>query len=584
MVALATEYSRIDYDYIISNSPIENKDLEKIKKCIEIATRITQYIRTDILFAEIVINELSGGNKHQWISINEEGDPVDIEGIDALGIIKNAKKLIKYYNRSKDDQTDEILAENLLTSLRKKYLNLKKLSTNPDINLLELREKVFKCINSFRVGSMIFAEDKRFCDIPIKELSGIESILKWFSLSSTPDLITNEECESLQRVNPKEALEYFILKKHGTVYWEELKTNLMQIEYENLVESSTEVYNNIQAKYYIISKENIDDVIKVINCLEKMYICYCLYREEHFLDQILEELLGSKKFFWFELTRNGFFISKIIIESNNEIENLFNRCIESHSSMTFEEARKRLGKEYFEKVIKSKYEELKTLVEYRRNESVDLRLNVYALILQTSILYEQTDNQSKIYEKFIYSELVEERICSWFTIEDGVMVANKYCRSNNLKPEQILNLMIEINLGFNPEFIIQEVIENRYKGEKYTYQSEFHRAKNRNNLVEDRIRMVDLIDRFKMYFKITNDRKYLRIPYNELVLNKGRIRWYRELKIRFIKFYGNPLVFRFNHYQNSLISDFDFKRERFFFKKHYYPVKEVMLQNAMLQK
>lgn len=585
MVALAKEYSRINYDYVTDFKEIDPKDFKRIKECITIGTKITQYVEIDLSFAEIIINELAGGNKNQWLFINYEGEIFEKEEMEvpAQTIINDTKRLITYHDRLSEEDASEILAENLFSSLEKKYLSLrrKKSSCRSAEKLLMLRKAIYKCIISYRIGTIIFPEQaKRFCATPIKELSGDGSILNWFTLSDEPNLILNEGCQGIDGINPREVLEYFILLENGKVSWKELKKELMQIEYQKLVRSTDKTYEKTTSDNYTILPGNLKIVRKTLRCLQDYYTCYAYEKDSIFLDKVYIELVGGGYFFWFKLYPKGLELHETLGADQVPASKLYNVISEHYSEEEFKQI---LSKNYFTKVIKEQYfQTRKKLAEGTIARDVARKM-IYNLMLESSILY-QSEHKRKDIIDFIYSEFIEEETFSWVAIEPtaryysrlkgqsafleletqyGVFCANHVSRSLEL---DVISVIYDLFNGDENilKSVKDQIVNNIYAKDLGLYNSMELQANDLDASVRLRKELISIFSRFKMYFNITRDKKYLDVVVNEFLLNAGKVKWFWEFKIDIF-----PLnKIKFNHRHNGKLEGFSLWEERVNLRKY----------------
>ncbi|MEL6357110.1 MAG: hypothetical protein AAFQ37_09295, partial [Bacteroidota bacterium] len=229
-----------------------------------------------------------------------------------------------------------------------------------------------------------------------------------------------------------------------------------------------------------------------------------------------------------------------------------------------------IAKNYFNLYILQRYERLLEKNGRLGKLSEEEYREVWSLLTEATTLYAKVDGDDA-YKNFVLDELSKERLMRYFDLGDEEVMTHLQCEKLGLDP---LNLVVQLR-SRNPtdehlqaEHLMYTTVYNRRKDWEAYYESEFHRVKRRNELDEDRLRMVELIDRFYTGFLITKDKSFLDIPYHEYVLNIGRIRWGRALLPSLS--HRRPVLF-VQHWRNANLAQFSFRLER---RKIYQAYKE----------
>ncbi len=554
MLAVKSEYSKVEYDYIIDTSDYEKQEREKVKTCIKIATQITQYIQTNVIFAEIVVNELAGGGKYKWLEINDNGEPVScIVNFDAYSVLRNAQKLITYYEQDKE-KAESKSANNLLNSLNKKFKSIAKCKQ------INKRERLAECITAYRVGAIIFDNKKIFCDVPIAELAGEDSMLDWFDLHYGGELIKNEESQKIKNFDTVVTLKYFITIRDGKCIWDEVEKNLKETAYSKLNKLVQEVYDKTKPVERMLQKKDINTIHEIIWCIEKWSICYDLYKEKRFLKYGLDELMGNQKLLWFIIGEAGLETTPIVQSLNfNAIQRL-EELIQKYGDVNHKNAYNIIGKNLFKKSIRKEYVRLSNYLKKFPRDVEKYRADIYRLIVNVSRLYRK-NQELDLYKEMFFEELICEKIAAWLTFEDKVIIANEQSKGLKLEPDEELKKMIksiEASAPFEHE-LLKWVINNRYrKNDLKEYDDDYDDIKINNYLRENRKDLFRLLNKFKSYYEITGDMNYLEIPHKEYELNEGKIPWRRSF-----------LGVSFQSAQNTQIAGLSYKREVAYVRRHY---------------
>jgi len=558
MVKLKDEYSNVKYDYI--TSPIKkDKDTEiqkrnKVKKCLEIANDITKFMETDAIFTEIMVNELAGGGKFKWLKINAKNELIsDSEDtkFNPYTSLRNAQKLIKYYAGINDDNAvKKILVRNLVKSLGTKYRKLSKKKNQEHIG-----KRLAELIETYKICTILFKNEKAFCDIPIKELSSDDGILDWFELDYDAKLKGRFEPSSVDNF-ALDMLEYFVKQRDCEANWKPHEDALKWRVYEKLKRKTRNNYDAIEPFAVLPTDKDTDTVKNLIECIENWRKCYDLCKEIPFLEYARDELVGEECMQWFITDDTGLAPNPIFQEVNFPLEEKLQEVTQIINTHTLKENYHVAGKNLFEKIVKDKYDTLKRHLSRYPYQIESKREEIHLCMLITSCLYRS--HPLDIYKDTFFEEFICECIVPWFTHQDKRIFANE--QSKKLNPVKELNRMVKAIKKKDDEIFYDEilkwVIDNRYKDNLKKY-----KALNVDYSPDLREDIYNLLNKFKEYYHLTQNPKYLEIPYQEYLSNRWITRlWWRLFFIKArLKQSSNP----------------SYRREYKFLKEHYKPNQKI---------
>jgi len=529
MVNLKDAYSNVGYDYI--TAPFEeNKDTKKqkrdrVKRCINIAKDITKLEEAGFIFAEIMVNELAGGGKFKWLKINDKKEVVswhDDTKFNPYIVLKNTQKLIELHKKVEDGAVEKILVRNLRKSLDEKYRKLSKKSKKK--NQKYISKRLAECIETYKICTILFEKNKKsFCDIPIRELSSDAGILDWFELDYNAQLKVRFDLASADNFNPLEMLKSFVDIRDGEAVWEGHLQALKERVYEKLKRKTQSIYNTIKTLDEPIKSRHIKIAKSVAECVENWKKCYDLKKEPKFLETAIKELIGEEKLQWFVIGELGLIPHPIFEKIRYNPSKRLEKFTQLINKNTLCENHYITGKNLFDKLIKTRYNHLKSNLSNRPGQIEEFREEIYKLMLATSYLYRL--QPLNIYRDTFFEEFVCENIASWFIHKGQKISAND--KSKIYDPVRELNLMIKaIEKQDDADFfdeILKWVIDNRYKDTVKEYED--FKVKNGNYSPESRRCVYKLLNQFKASYKPNRNPKYLEILHQEYASDKRGVRW-----------------------------------------------------------
>lgn len=562
LLRLCEAMAELKYNYLEEGLlPKEHKVFAPLTNILRIAARINRFIPGDILFAEQLIQELVGGHRNQWISTDEDGVLVDnYPSVPARRLLRHARRL---YSFSVDDleESEHRIAEDVAIQLAEKYDHLVMQGQLGVRSRNEQAMAMIDCLNTFRTVAQIFPGDRLFYDTPIRELLEGESELNWYKFTSSGTLIQREELVSAFHFNVLDHLQYLITEKYGPEQWTALYSDLRQRQYELLREETADLLDQINSKAYRVRDATFTSVDRAIRYLKNCETLFHVYGDVQHLENGLQEILGNNNFHWFEIDSRGLTNGKLPEGLVFDAGLYLDRILRDREDVSFSECKKTIGRNYFRLHIERRYrvlmKERETYGELKAEEVIEI-----ASLLRAAAAIFANIHQDPQYRDFILDELINERLIRYLDIDGAELIEHSDAIEAGFDVLGILGMLRSISVHndrLDPDFLLKETVYNRKEDMDRYYYREFHPLRRHNYLDEDRLRMIQLIERYFQLSQIVNDRALLEIPYREYVLNHGRIRWGWSIvpSIGFQRPVG-----LFQHWRNANIPEFSFRKQR----------------------
>lgn len=532
--SLRKEYSNIEGDYILVEKDSKEKETQrlKVKKAIRVAFDISYAIpeAPPTSFLNIAFNELSGGGKFDWIEIANITDSgwklidkkhrkAEVQ-LNALTTIKEIETLFWEKYKQKSIDTFSILSQNLLSSLNRRYDEIKNnIKENPYTAFIDKSELVailIRLINAYQIGFELFNKAKEFLTIPIDELEG-RGIFKWAIFNSNGDLIENELCR-IHNFQAMEELKHMVNLRDGENIWRSIRTRVREETYKRLEKETEETYKSI-LRIANIKKMDEEDRKKIIKCLNQWEILYFIKYDEDILNKYLNELVGDRIFLWLDINEEGI-ISNIASRKLNfrpdfKLARVFGKLNQEKTN----DNKKKIASNLLSKDITGNYKTIK-----RKNE--DEREVLLILMERAKNCYKFIFPNRELLV-FIYEELIQEVKLQWFDIQDDSIVRFENAYQYDFRLSTLFEDFKELSEAaglFSEGKLIYAIVEKRYNETAYSYKSDVREFKSQNSIREMETAIL-IIRKCCSYFKVYPDMKFLEIPKTEFINRDGRIKW-----------------------------------------------------------
>jgi hypothetical protein len=572
LLRLCEAMAELRYDYLAEGPLEENHPLyRRLTNCLRTSARINHFVAGDVLFAEQLILELSGGHRNQWIGI-DDGKLVDnYPNFPARKLLRQARRLYAFTGSQPEDAEHRI-AEDVAIQLADKYQNL---VLRGQLGIVEDRlahaRSMTLCLNTFRVVAALFTADRLFYDIPIRELLEGESELNWYRFTKSGQLVQREALLSVHEFNVLDHLQYLVTEKYGVDAWSSLYGDLRKRQYEVLREETEEVLDRINSRDYRVVDATATNVERAITYLENCETLYHVYGDVQHLENALQEILGNKNFHWFLIGHRGLLPARPPGKITFDASLFLDRILRERPEISRAECDGMIANNYFRLHTERRFREmLERKKKYGRLEFEQIA-ELSELLAGAATIYAHVRPDPR-YRDFVLNEFTEERLLRYLDIHEAELIPHLDAEEAELDVLGILDTFREMGHRtpaddrLDPNFLLRATVYNRKEDMDRYYRKEFHRLQRHNYLDEDRLRMIDLVDRYFQFSQIVNDRALLEIPYREYVLNHGRIRWGWSLVPSLG--YKRPVGF-FQHWRNANIPEFSFRLRRSMVKNAY---------------
>lgn len=559
------KYNYLEQGLLATNNPLY-RQLTNLLKTVD---RVNRFLPGDILFAEQVIIELSGAHRNQWIVVGENGRDLEDNYVDfpARKMLLHAKR---FYAFAADDpsEAEHRIAEDVAIQMEEKYEGL---VVQAQLGLRERHERaasMVDCLETYRTAALLFPHDRLFFDTPLRELLDGESGLNWYQFTASGHLQQREELLSVHDFNVLDHLQYLITEKYGAESWEQYYAELRKKQYEHLIDENGDLLDRINSKDYRVVDATSTSVSRAVEYLRNCETLYHVYGDVQHLENGFQEIIGNNNFHWFEISSAGLVASIPKSDPDFNAGLYLNRILRERPELSLVESNKVIAKNYFRLHIERSFRDLLNRKEKYGKLKEEEAQELATLLAGTATLYAAIHHDPQ-YRDFVLSEFVEERLLRYFDVEGNELLEHVDAIKADIDVMDILDTFRAINNNdqrLDPVFLLTETVYNRKKDMDLYYEREFHRLQRHNFLDEDRLRMIELIDRYYQLSQLVNDRALLEVPYKEYVLNHGKVRWGWSL-IPSLGF-QRPIGF-FQHWRNANIPDFSFRLQRVTIKNAY---------------
>lgn len=386
-LCLRNEYRGIKSDWVLHTEGVTSSDDRKmIQSIMDIYEKVYMEIHTVQLFLSEIYFEICGAGKFQWIKLGKNNRLYNVTSFDALKKEKSAQRPLKEiflqdYKRP-DKMPENVFSERVYFSLWSKYMELrakikgKSRKFGTFNNDSEARQQMIKCFESFKIGYILF-QDKRFLEIPLKELSE-EGVILWFDLNASGKFINKWQSDNFDALTE---WEYYKREKSDIVLLLKKEDALEKKVGRDIAEKTTEEYHKIRyrshANFSILEKERHT----IFTCLERLFVAYRATLQPELIHLIMNEVGGNVMLNWFDSTENGFLSKKWFRNTDNEaftIDTLLNEIfewdttgiIEGYSKQILKE---QIAKKFFE-TLKQRYQSETFNNKSLRNSFNDLEI------------------------------------------------------------------------------------------------------------------------------------------------------------------------------------------------------------------
>ncbi len=528
----------------------------------------------------ILVNELCGGGKFNWVSrISFADDEIRFfsnEQFDLESQIAELLELIAAVDEGypeKQRAQSELLRENLYFSLLAKRQLLarqaaeerRKRRTFTDVHLSVIHF-VYACLMGHRVfGEGISGgKEQSFLRLAVEYLlpnlvispdadaAGLQ--LRWFDLDAQGNITAHPDCVRYQ-FDARAIVEKIVRDFSGRAGWLQVQPNLKEEVFNQYVADTEAEYQEVKTGLSWTDFRRMHDFEarrRLVRCLQRWEICHNAYPEssQRFLDRIVDELVGDGLMSWLYLDP---FTLRTLPESLafgfDAQEKLF-AFRTKMLSRSEPELGQSLAGNIFRKNILPAYERVKKGEETQRPDVINL---LWQALSTYKNLHQHPD-----YLDFVWNELTEEHKFSWLNVtEQGEWMLQPFLSTTPpFDPLHILDqLQREDRARYSPTEARARIADRRFRDLETLYFREISEYKYENRIEERRL-AIEIIRKIKGLFRFFPRPEFLELPIRELS-GHGRIRW----QSRLLGVFALPE----NYYENQYFN-FDYRRELSEFK------------------
>ncbi|MEM6397308.1 MAG: hypothetical protein AAF741_13255 [Bacteroidota bacterium] len=533
------------------------------------------FTRGDALFAPLVITELAGGGPHAtlWIELSDADVMTNrYPDFDALALLRSARRVARYEILPAAERPEATLVADLLMAQRARYetiLNDQMLDISEAVILHKLRNWL---TNAYLL-SFLFPDYPEIADLPIKEMATSTGIADYFGINRDGDLVTKPKDSVLSNFPSYRFLRRFVCWGEGEVAWAKREGELRELAYLRTAAAAKARYAEIVDPAYRIGQRNLNQVQKVISSLKDWIKCYRAYGIDQFWDAAYKEITGSGYFCWFQLSTNGY-RDPVLLSKDWSSLRFLKELLGLKRQFDPRVAHTKIAKNYLERFIKPRYEEIRKITENQLNPSIAYRQELYNLMEHALVLCETILPLDDLID-FVYDELIGENILPWLDLHDGQIIDYQRQRYHPVPSGKLLDrvrkVLDEPQTRWQFLAVRETIMVNRYRDIQYDYTHDFSAIRYRNGRLLDRKLMFDLLRQCLEFYELTGDPAYLVLPHREYVAGLGRMRWAYYLRpFRKSKFAEELAPFiLFEHWHNWRIDGLSYLSIRRYVKDEW---------------
>jgi hypothetical protein len=547
----------------------------------------------------LLINELCGGGKFNWISklvlSEHEFRFLTTEKFDLESQIFELIELVEAVDAGAPDKQFRqrvLLRENLYLSLRaKRQLLAKQVAEEhrTQRHFTDVYESVIRFVQACLLGDRIFGEasqdgkDQSFLRLAIEYLlpalilepdpDALLPGLRWFDLDEQGQLCAHANSQKYQ-FDARAIIEKIVREYAGKYGWMQVNPNIQEEVYEEYIADTNTLFEQIKTGLAFEDFRKIPELEarkQLIVCMKRWQTIYCANPEkgQEFLDRIIREITGGGLLLWLYHDPQELVTHPDSLAFGYDARHKLQQVLLQSTHVTESILRQIIADNLFEKRIIPAFLQLEKDNEAHRD---------IAVILLMETLSGFRLHADARYLDFVYHELSEERCFRWIDINiKGQAMDWGFNNPMEFEPTAVIASLCEKYPDRYRMFQLREKIAaHRYADIAAHYFHEISEFKQENRRPEREI-TIGIIQKCKAIYLFMPKEEYLQIPLKELSGN-GRIRWNAA-------FFG-ILPTRENHFENNYYN-FNYRYEYFDCKRlisnHFEALQRVMKETGELQ-
>ncbi|MEO0626901.1 MAG: hypothetical protein AAFY91_07910, partial [Bacteroidota bacterium] len=403
------------------------------------------FTKGDALFAPLVIGELAGGGPHAttWIEVDSAEVLTNrYPDFDALALIRSARRVARYEILPAADRPEATLVSDLLSAQEDRYQSIwneKMLDRSESVILHRLRNWL---TNSYLL-SFLFPEYPELAKLPIKEMATTEGLADYFGIDQNGDLVTKPTESVLSSFPAYKYLRRFVEWREGEASWTKRESELRELAYLRTAARAKAIYTELQDRGFRIEDRNLEQAKLIICCLRDWMKCYRAYGDVSFWEVAYREITGSGFLCWFQLRASGFTDPILLKDENWSSTQYLSELLGLRKRFDPLVAKTKLAKNYLERFIKPRYEEIRSITKNQLNPGIAYRQELYNLMEHALVICETVLPLEDLTD-FVYEELIEERILPWLDLRNGDIVEYSHERYYPVPSTNLLERVREV--------------------------------------------------------------------------------------------------------------------------------------------
>ncbi len=535
-------------------------------------------------FLEVLVNELCGGGKFDWIKqvAVAKGEFVFLSR-ERFELETSINELLNLLVAGGQDyqRLHARLREQLFLSLKAKSRRLYRQVQDERRRyrqFLDPRESVIRFVQACLLGYNVFGDDvindeQSFLRLALEYIlpnfvvepdQETALALHWFELDENGEVRTHPDSMGYD-FDAQAIVEKIVHDHAGHAGWLQVAPNLKESVWLQYVAEIEKDYAQVivdRAYTDFRRPHELDSRRVVISCLRRWMVAYRAYPEmgQDFLDRCLQEISGSGLMLWLHHDSDQLVTDADSLMLGYDAQAELKLMMTLTTRLTEPELRQIIAWNLYQRRILPLWNELRPGQEGQRPLAIRLLREVLSGYQLHPDLH---------YLDFVYAELTEENKFSWINIgEDGQWKAFK-----DAAPFHPTAIIMQLRAAHPERYRLLEVrrriAERRRQDQLARYFHEISEFPLENHRPE-RAMAIDIIRKMKGIFKFFPAEEFLELPILELS-GHGRIRWHG----RFLGIFS----VRENHFENQFYN-FDYRRELAEFRM-YHETRSTWMEQAL---
>ena len=535
-------------------------------------------------FLELLVNELCGGGKFDWIQkvavtngefvfLSREKFELETSINELLHLlVAGGQDYARLHHRLREHLFLNLLAKSrrLRRQLEEERRRYRKF-TDP-------RASIIRLVQACLLGHSIFddqsaPDEQSFLRLALLFLlpnfllgphEEATMVLRWFDLDAQGEVRAHDDCTGYD-FDTQAIVEKIVYDHAGRVGWLQVAPNLKESVWLHYIADIEHDYDQVRVSRQHTDfrrPHELDSRRIVIACLRRWVVAFRAFPErgQDFLDRCIRELTGDGLLLWLHHDPDQLVTAADSAMLGYDARAELHNILAASTRFTEESVRQIIAENLFQQRLLPQWNVLKIGHEEQR----PIAMRLLREILSGYQLYHDLR-----YLDFVFSELTEEGKFHWINI-DGDGKWKPFQGGAAFDPIGVLQQLATAHPQRYRLLEARRRIAGRRRNDqlaRYFHDISEFRQENRR---PERAIAIDIIRKLKGIFKFFPAEEFLELPILELS-GGGRIRWYAT-------FLG-LLPIRENHFENQFYN-FDYHRELAEFRM-YHDTRSTWMEQAL---